>query len=163
MAILKNDKFEVKVSFTDYKYGWVYYQFEYLYDGKPIFDYQVYPKECLQAEEYHCDSFISRLEGAENENTNALWETDEPLLRIEIRFSAKMGWKEAQTYKNLYVRSDSEKARLAEVDKLREESGGKLDDDGFELAFLIGYWMNSAGPAFFITVSRKELKGLFPS
>lgn len=158
MAILKSGDFEVKVSFLKYEYGWVYYQYEYLNKGKSVFDYKVYPKECLVAEEYRADSLIPTLKEAEDKNKNDYWRTDEPYLTIEIRFFPKLGWIETESNPNVIFTSEDEKARLKQVDKLREQSGGKLQDDCFEITFLIGQPMSGSGPAFVITITRKDLK-----
>jgi hypothetical protein len=157
MAILKDKDFEVMVNFGEYKWGWIYYKLEYLYKSKPIYDYSVYPKENLVSESYKSDKLIIVLEDSEKNNHNNYWETDEPYISIEINYYPVIGWEDVKDNKNVALMDEKEIFKLKQIDEEREQSGGKFDNDCFELLFLIGQPMSASGPAFKIKVTRVVL------
>lgn len=171
MAILKEYNLIVEIKFTDYEYGWVYYEFRFFLGELPVFNPNIHHESFFSANEHRNDSLIPVLEEALLEDRSIEWEPTEPDMWIDIEYRSKRGWKHYKPSvkgKRIFI-SDEHREKLKEVDRQRREAGGKLPDDCFSLTFFVdaarlkqpdkeaGVYCGD-GIALRITVTREKLE-----
>lgn len=172
MAILKSGELSFDFRYTGFEYGWVQYQFYFLWRGEPIVKDESLkrwsdywggrPASAFLANEDEADGFLPFLRKVLESDEADYWEPIEPDIIVALYPDDYFPF--LKSHRTLVYESEETKKKREARRKLKEEKG-KLPDDSYTfIAFVDAYNFKDAdaycgqGFSLHMIVERQEIE-----